>query len=117
MVGLFGALIRANASAAGSPLPPQVVRLSNPKKTLAEYGVTDASVLQLSDLGPQIGYRTVFVVEYLGAYVLSAQQSSVGAATSHLAGSACNGSGFSGHRSDGPATQKQRRQPGCARHR
>jgi hypothetical protein len=47
---------------------PQVVRLSNPHKTLAEYGVDESSVLVLSDLGPQIGYRTVFVIEYLGGW-------------------------------------------------
>lgn len=36
-------------------------------KPVSEYGVRGGSVLVLSDLGAQIGYRTVFIVEYLGA--------------------------------------------------
>jgi len=35
-------------------------------KPLAAQGVTAGSQIQFKDLGPQIGYRTVFVVEYAG---------------------------------------------------
>lgn len=35
-------------------------------KRLSDYGLTDGSVLFFKDLGPQIGYATVFFWEYLG---------------------------------------------------
>lgn len=36
------------------------------RKTLAEQGVAAGTVIAFKDLGPQIGYRTVFVIEYAG---------------------------------------------------
>lgn len=35
-------------------------------KILADYKITDGAVLHLKDLGPQVGYRTVFFWEYFG---------------------------------------------------
>jgi very-long-chain enoyl-CoA reductase len=40
--------------------------LADDGKTLAAYGVKSGAQLVFKDLGPQIGYRTVFVAEYLG---------------------------------------------------
>jgi very-long-chain enoyl-CoA reductase len=42
------------------------VRLSDNSKPLKDYGVTEGSRIIFKDLGAQIGYRFVFVVEYLG---------------------------------------------------
>lgn len=41
-------------------------RLDDDSKTLASYNVKSGSSLQFKDLGPQIGYRTVFLLEYFG---------------------------------------------------
>lgn len=38
--------------------------------------MTESTVLVLSDLGPQIGYRTVFLIEYLGPIIIMAAYSS-----------------------------------------
>ena len=51
------------AGGADAVVEEKVVRLVELRRALSEYGVSDASVLVLSDLGPQIGYRTVFIVE------------------------------------------------------
>jgi very-long-chain enoyl-CoA reductase len=42
------------------------VRLDDERKTLESYGVKEGASLSFKDLGPQIGYRLVFIVEYLG---------------------------------------------------
>ncbi|RYG50543.1 hypothetical protein EON67_05085 [archaeon] len=48
----------------------QVVRLSKDSTILASTGYTFPNVIAVKDLGPQIGYRTVFVVEYLGPILI-----------------------------------------------
>lgn len=40
--------------------------LDSGSKKLSEYGLKGESTLVFKDLGPQIGYSTVFVLEYLG---------------------------------------------------
>lgn len=47
----------------------QEIRLDSDSKSLASFGIVDGSQIHFKDLGPQIGYRTVFIVEYLGPMV------------------------------------------------
>jgi len=47
----------------------KVVRLEDDNKRLKEYGVSNGDKLVFKDLGPQIGYRTVFLLEYAGPIV------------------------------------------------
>lgn len=53
--------------AQSSALP---ARLDDPEKRLSEYGVQDGDCLLFKDLGPQIGWKTVFFLEYLGPLLL-----------------------------------------------
>jgi len=46
--------------------------LAEDKKSLKDYGVKDNSKVQFKDLGPQIGYQTVFYIEYFGPIVIHA---------------------------------------------
>ena len=44
----------------------KMIRLEDDSRTLESYGVKNGDTLDFKDLGPQIGYRTVFLVEYFG---------------------------------------------------
>lgn len=46
-----------------------VIRLDDDSKTLASYGIQSGTKVTFKDLGPQIGYRTVFLLEYFGPMV------------------------------------------------
>lgn len=48
------------------------VSLDDDRKQLSAYGITNGATLEYKDLGPQIGYRTVFVTEYAGPIALMA---------------------------------------------
>lgn len=47
----------------------KVIRLDDDRKTIESYGLPAGANITFKDLGPQIGYRTVFVLEYLGPMV------------------------------------------------
>lgn len=47
----------------------KTIRLDDDSKSLKDYGVIDGDKLVFKDLGPQIGYRTVFLIEYAGPLV------------------------------------------------
>lgn len=50
----------------GSEDKAKVIRLDNDSKTIDSYGLGKEPLLTFKDLGPQIGYRFVFLVEYFG---------------------------------------------------
>ncbi|KAG2491148.1 hypothetical protein HYH03_010589 [Edaphochlamys debaryana] len=55
------------------PVKPGETRgtvLSDDAKRIADYGVSDGGRVEFKDLGPQIGYSTVFFWEYFGPMVI-----------------------------------------------
>lgn len=46
------------------------VNLGDDSKQLSEYGLGENATIHVKNLGPQIGYRTVFIVEYLGPLLI-----------------------------------------------
>lgn len=47
----------------------KTIRLDDDSKTVASYGLGETPSLTMKDLGPQVGYRTVFLAEYAGPMV------------------------------------------------
>jgi len=47
------------------------VVLTDEKKTLADYGVSEGAKLRLKDLGPQVAYRWLYLWEYVSLMNLS----------------------------------------------
>ena len=47
----------------------KVIRLDDEKKLISDYEITDGDSIQFKDLGPQIDYTTVFIVEYAGPLI------------------------------------------------
>jgi len=45
--------------------------LSNMNKTLADYGLDKNTTILIKDLGPQIGWRFTYIIEYLGPLLLT----------------------------------------------
>jgi len=46
------------------------VALEDDEKSLSQYGIKDGDKLNFKDLGPQIGWQTVFFIEYLGPLLI-----------------------------------------------
>ena len=57
---------RKSFKLAGETEDAKAVALNDDTATLIDLGVTAQREVQFKDLGPQIGYRTVFVTEYAG---------------------------------------------------
>lgn len=55
----------ANRQRLGLPTGEKPIPLTDENKTLAEYGVSDDVSLRLKDLGPQVGYRWLYIWEYV----------------------------------------------------
>ena len=53
-----------------SPVTKKETKLDDDSRSLESYGIVNSgTVITFKDLGPQIGYRTVFLLEYAGPIV------------------------------------------------